>query len=159
LKEIERKFLVNDSVKAALNSASKFVIRQGYLNRSKDCTVRVRVKNDKGFLTIKGASNNFTRDEFEYEIPLEDANHLFEMCGEFVLDKIRYEVVFEGKTWEIDEFHGKLAGLFLAEIELTDEKEEFIEPEWLGKEVSLDARFTNSNLVSIKSLSELENPK
>jgi adenylate cyclase len=155
LKEIERKFLVDKSVAEALLDVKRFQIRQGYLKRSKECTVRIRIRNKTGFLTIKGASENFTRDEFEYEIPLTEAEQLLDLCGIYVLDKIRYELQFAGKTWEIDEFQGKLNGFWLAEIELEHENEEFERPEWLGKEVSLDSRFTNSTLVSLESLDEL----
>jgi CYTH domain-containing protein len=156
LKEIERKFLVHKNVNEFLSKGKSFVIKQGYLQRSKECTVRVRIKNDKGYLTIKGASQNYTRDEFEYEIPVEEATQLLDLCGHFVLDKIRYEVEYEGKTWEIDVFKGKLEGLFLAEIELQSENEEFTLPPWIDKEVSLDPRFTNSNLVALKDLRELK---
>jgi adenylate cyclase len=155
LKEIERKFLVDTRFSEEIVHGEKFIIRQGYLKRSKECTVRVRIKNDTGFLTIKGSSQNFTRDEFEYEIPRNEAEQLLELCGSLVLDKIRYELKFEGKIWEVDQFLGKLDGFWLAEIELNDENENFERPEWLGREVSLEAKFTNSNLVSVSSVQEL----
>lgn len=155
MKEIERKFVVLPSVQELFASAKKFSIQQGYLQRTKECTVRVRIKNEIGYLTIKGASTNFSRDEFEYEVPLEDAKSMLLLCGHHVLEKFRYEIIHEGKTWEVDEFHGKLKGLYLAEIELESEDEPFARPYWLDKEVSLDARMTNSNLVSIASLTDL----
>lgn len=155
MKEIERKFLVQQGIEKYLLKAKKYDIRQGYLQKNADCTVRIRLKNDIGYLTIKGKSKNFTRDEFEYEIPFEDANELLKLCGKNVLEKTRYELTIEKKKWEIDEFHGKLNGLWLAEIELENECENFNTPEWLGKEVSLDFNFSNSNLVAITDLKEL----
>jgi len=155
LKEIERKFLVLPAVKQLFPKVKKFAIRQGYLQRSKEATVRVRVKDDKAFLTIKSATLNFTRDEFEYEIPLADAEKMLLLCGHHVLEKYRYEILFEGKIWEVDEFIGKLNGLYLAEIELKSEDETFVRPDWLGEEVSLDTRFANSNLVLVESFTDL----
>jgi len=135
--------------------AKKLTIKQGYLHGSKKATVRVRVKDDKAFLTIKSATLNFTRDEFEYEIPLVDAESMLLLCGQHVLEKYRYEILFEGKIWEVDQFIGKLNGLFIAEIELKSEDEAFVSPYWLGEEVSLDARFANSNLVLVESFTDL----
>lgn len=155
MKEIERKFLVLPAVKQLFPKVKKFAIRQGYLQRSKEATVRVRVKDDKAFLTIKSATLNFTRDEFEYEIPLADAEKMLLLCGHHVLEKYRYEILFEGKIWEVDEFIGKLNGLYLAEIELKSEDETFVRPDWLGEEVSLDTRFANSNLVLVESFTDL----
>lgn len=144
--EIERKFLViNDNWRNEVNK--KYTIKQGYLSSVPERTVRVRTKNEKGFITIKGASENITRIEFEYEIPLLDAAKLLSLCELPIIEKIRYEIDFEGKSWEVDEFWGANKGLIVAELELYSEQEKFVIPEWIGLEVSNDPRFYNSHLV------------
>jgi CYTH domain-containing protein len=144
-KEIERKFLVTGD---AYRSADSQVLRQGYLNRDKHRTVRVRTKGPHGFLTIKGITVGATRDEFEYAIPLADANQMLDcMCERPLIEKRRYVFSYQGKKWEIDEFEGENAGLVIAEVELSDERELFDKPEWVGQEVTHDTRYLNANLV------------
>lgn len=141
--EIERKFLVTSKEWQALAGIK---LSQGYLNRDKNRTVRVRIAANQGFLTIKGASNGATRSEYEYEIPLADAESLLEMCEKPIIQKIRRIYEYQGFKWEIDEFQGENAGLIVAEIELTDENQTFEKPSWIGEEVTFDQRYFNSNL-------------
>jgi len=144
--EIERKFLV---IGEAWRTDNGMLIRQGYLHIDVDGTVRVRVAGGSAYLTVKGALTGITRSEFEYEIPLQDANQmLHELCQKPLIEKIRHEVQVGGFIWEIDEFLRENAGLVMAEIELDDEKQEFPKPDWLGEEVSEDARYLNANLVN-----------
>lgn len=143
--EIERKFLVRGDAWRADNGT---LIRQGFLHNEVDSTVRVRATGERAYLTVKGAMTGVTRTEFEYEIPLEDANQMLdELCQRPLIEKIRYEIQLGGFTWEIDEFLGDNAGLVVAEIELEDETQEFPKPDWLGEEVSQYARYLNANLV------------
>ena len=145
-KEIERKFLLaNEDWR---ENAQGRLFRQGYIiNRKPGQTVRVRTCNNSGFLTIKGKSQGITRLEFEYPIPLADANILLDqLCEQPIVEKIRYLVDFKGFTWEIDEFHGDNAGLLVAEIELEAEDQPFPKPPWIGEEVSGDLRYFNSSL-------------
>ena len=109
---------------------------QSYLSQNPDCTVRIRIKNDKGFLTIKGKSIGISRSEFEYEIPLADANQMIETLSEKTLYKDRYNIPFGKHLWEVDVFQGKLEGLIIAEIELSSEDESFEKPEWILEDVS-----------------------
>ena len=142
--EIERKFLVTGEFES--HATKSYRITQGYLCADAVRTVRVRTKGEKGYLTIKGATNEngFSRFEWEKEIPLNDALQLLELCEAGVIDKTRYEVVFDGKTFEVDEFHGENDGLLIAELELESETEAFSKPDWLGKEVTGDKRYYNS---------------
>lgn len=145
--EIEKKFLVKDqSYKAAAFNHNH--IAQGYLSSVPERTVRVRIKGKKGYLTIKGASNDagMSRFEWEKEIPVNEASKLLLLCEEGVIDKTRYEVKVGNHVFEVDEFHGENEGLTMAEIELADEVEEFEKPVWLGIEVTNDNRFYNSYL-------------
>ncbi len=143
--EIEHKYLVkNDSYKN--HSSHSFRISQGYLSREPERTVRVRIKDNKGFLTIKGKNIGATRAEFEYEIRLEDAEKLLSMCVPPILEKIRYIVPFEGHIWEVDEFLGNKAGLVTAEIELKSTDEEYILPNFVGENVTGNPKYYNSNL-------------
>ncbi|MDR3631570.1 MAG: CYTH domain-containing protein [Desulfocapsaceae bacterium] len=144
-KEIERKFLLaGDEWR---KNARGHVFRQGYIGSRPGRTVRVRTCNNTGFLTLKGKSSGITRLEFEYPIPLSDANTLLaELCEQPLVEKIRYLVDYEGFRWEIDEFLGDNAGLCIAEIELSAEDQPFPRPPWLGEEVSGDIRYYNSNL-------------
>ena len=143
--EIERKFLV---VGDAWRTADGTRIWQGYLNRDKDRTVRVRVAGEHAFLTVKGATKGATRAEFEYEIALADAEQMMSLCDGPVIQKVRHRVAHAGFTWEIDEFLGDNAGLVVAEIELPSEEQPFAKPTWVGREVTDDARYYNSNLAA-----------
>lgn len=145
--EIERKFLVNKALWNELKKPEPMPIQQGYISTQPECTVRVRTKGHKGFLTIKGITTGISRSEFEYEIPVAEAKDLLTQFAPKYIDKLRYEIEFCGKTWEVDVFQGKLAPLMIAEIELTSENETFTLPEWVGEEVSHDASYYNSNLV------------
>jgi len=145
--EIEKKFLLAGT--EWKQRATGTAYRQGYLNSVKERTVRVRTINDQGFLTIKGVSVGATRLEYEYEIPLVDANALLdELCEKPLIEKNRYKVNFSGFTWEIDEFFGENDGLIVAEIELESEDQAFEKPEWVGEEVTGDSRYFNSNLIN-----------
>lgn len=145
--EIERKFLLrNDAWKPAI--IRRLEIKQGYLNTDPKRTVRVRIKGDQGYLTIKSESVGISRQEFEYEIPYEEARSLILLCEPPVIDKVRHEVKHEGHLWEIDVFAGANEGLSVAEIELSAEDEGFSPPPWLGEEVSHDPRYFNSQLVA-----------
>ena len=143
--EIERKFLVQGTP-----WRNGFGVRfsQGYLNRDKERTVRVRIAGDKAFLTIKGVTQGASRAEFEYEIPVSDAQQLIKLSDGTIIQKNRYVIVHEGSTWEVDEFLGDNAGLVLAEIELKSEDQPFSRPAWLGAEVTHDRRYYNSSLAS-----------
>ncbi|MBC7666599.1 MAG: CYTH domain-containing protein [Caulobacter sp.] len=143
--EIERKFLV---VGDAWRQAPGTAYAQGYLNRDKQRTVRVRVVEDAAWLTVKGASVGATRAEFEYPIPVADAHELLALCDGPLVRKTRRVLVHAGATWEIDEFEGDNAGLVVAEIELASEETHFEPPPWLGAEVTHDARYFNSNLAA-----------
>lgn len=143
--EIERKFLVDD-VNAIEHAASQCLIKQGYLNSAAERTVRIRTKDNKGFITIKGKSNESgtSRMEWEKEMSLEEALQLLNICEEYVIDKTRY-LIHQGKhCFEVDVFHGDNEGLLIAEIELGSEDEFFEKPIWLGKEVTGDIRYYNS---------------
>ncbi len=143
--EIERKFLVSgEGWRQPASAQTRF--SQGYLSRDPARTVRVRIAGARAFLTIKGATRGATRAEFEYEVPLADAQALLAMCDGPVVEKIRHLCVFEGMTWEIDEFLGANAGLVVAEIELVDEGQVFARPDWVGAEVTGDGRYVNANL-------------
>lgn len=147
MKEIERKYLVSDAISDVVKYLQSKKIRQGYISDNDGKTVRVRTKGEKGYLTIKGKTVGISRDEFEYEIPLEDANQLLANFCAKVLEKERYELVIGEKKWEIDIFHGKLEGLKIAEIELESEDESFELPNWIEKEVSSDVQYYNSRLI------------
>lgn len=145
-KEIERKFLVSGEFRQ--DSPESYRIMQGYICSDPDRTVRVRVRGDKGFLTIKGrgSEDGLSRYEWEKEIPVTEAAELMALCGSGVIDKTRYLVPFGKHTYEVDVFHGANEGLVLAEIELSDEQEAFEKPSWLGEEVTGDVRYYNSML-------------
>lgn len=145
--EIERKFLVtSDAFKKEAFTQNR--IAQGYLSTVPERTVRVRIKGDKGFLTIKGASNEsgLSRFEWEKEIPVDHATALLKLCEKGVIDKTRFEVKKGNHIFEVDEFYGENEGLIVAEIELKSETETFESPSWLGKEVTNDNRYYNSFL-------------
>lgn len=147
LQEIERKFRVkNTTFLQDIKSKSKIV--QGYLSSNPDRTVRIRVKNNKGFITIKGRSSDSgtTRLEWEKEIDFQEAHQLMNLCEDFIIEKTRYEVIFQNQLFEIDVFEGKNEGLIIAEIELESENQNLIFPDWLGQEVTGDIRFYNAYL-------------
>ena len=145
--EIERKFLVDAEKISALNLTGGEKIFQGYLSTDKNKTVRVRVKNNRGFLTIKSANVGIVRKEFEYEIPVADAEEILKLCAPNVLQKVRYKVEYAGKIFEVDIFSGRHQGLILAEVELNSPTEIVDLPEWIGEEVSDNPKYFNSNLV------------
>lgn len=143
--EIEHKYLVNgDSYK--WESAGKSDIMQGFLSRDPERTVRVRVRDDKGFITVKGRGTGAAHPEFEYEVPLEDAMQLLTLCEPPVIVKTRYIVEHKGNRWEVDEFHDGLQGLVIAELEVPSEDYVFPLPDFVGKEVTGDPRYCNSQL-------------
>lgn len=146
MKEIEYKFLVNESIWAEVEKPNPEPITQGYLSKDTNSTVRIRTKGSKGFFTIKSKTIGHTRDEFEYEIPFDDAKTILSTLINKKIEKQRYTIDYNGKTWEIDEFQGKLAGLILAEIELKSEDEQFDLPPWVTIDVSEDPNYFNSAL-------------
>lgn len=142
--EIERKFLVRGDAWRRLAEGIPF--RQGYL-QTRPCTVRVRTEGNKGVLTIKGPSQGLSRREFEYEIPVEEAELMLDtLVSQPPIFKRRYTVPYKGFIWEVDEFFGENEGLIVAEIELSDEAQPFEKPEWIGEEVSGDRRYSNASL-------------
>jgi CYTH domain-containing protein len=145
--EIERKFLVTENSWRSLAAGVKY--RQGYLNSAKERTVRVRTIDDKGFLTIKGITTGASRAEYEYEIPVGDADALLDdLCEKPLIEKNRYKIDFEGFVWEVDEFFGENKGLIVAEVELESEDQAFEKPGWIGEEVTGDPKYFNSNLIN-----------
>jgi len=145
--EIEKKFLVSGDYKVHISKSTKIV--QGYLSSVPERTVRIRIKGDSGYLTIKGIGNESgaSRYEWEKEISVEDAAALLKICEAGVIDKTRYLVASGKHTYEVDEFYGDNEGLTVAEIELESEDEDFIKPDWLGKEVTGDKKYYNSMLM------------
>ncbi|MGK0288909.1 MAG: adenylate cyclase [bacterium] len=144
--EIERKFLVQgESWKGTIQGK---IYRQGYITNQSDKTVRVRVAGDQGFLTIKGKTEGFSRLEYEYEIPLHDAEELLQkFCEKPLIDKRRYKIPYQGFVWDVDEFFTDNQGLLVAEIELESEDQEFEKPDWIGEEVTQDHRYFNAALI------------
>ncbi len=147
--EIERKFLVHkrdDEYKREAYSSSR--IKQGYICSTRGKTVRVRIRDNKGYLTIKGPSahGGMTRYEFEKEITLDEAEHLMAICEPGIIDKTRYLVKSGSHTFEVDEFYGDNAGLVMAEVELSGEDEPYEKPSFIAQEVTGDRRFYNSSL-------------
>ncbi len=145
--EIERKFLVDKVLWALQAKPAGQKIIQAYLVNTPEKTIRVRTKGAKGFLTIKGPTIGISRAEYEYEIPVYEAEELIQQFAVQHIEKTRYEITVGKHVWEVDEFGGKLAGLMLAEIELTAEDELFERPEWVTIEVSEDVNYFNSNLI------------
>ena len=146
--EIERKFLVESQAYKKLAS-KQYRIVQGFLSTHPERVVRVRIKADQGYLTIKGKSDasGLSRFEWENEIPLIEAEELLKICEENTIDKIRYEVIVGKHTFEVDEFFGDNKGLVVAEVELKDQLETFSRPDWLGREVTGEIHYYNSNLI------------
>jgi len=145
--EIERKFLVTGSFTEMVTKSTRIV--QGYLSSVPERTVRVRIKGDKGFVTVKGigSASGASRFEWETEITTTDAEQMLGICEPGVIDKIRHLVVVGAHTYEVDEFHGENEGLTVAEIELSAEDEAFLKPSWLGAEVTGDVKYYNSMLM------------
>lgn len=147
--EIERKYLVtSDSYKQM--AVARYHICQGYISREKTGTVRIRITDDKAYLTIKGkpAVGHFARYEWEKEIDVQEAKELMQLCQGTIIDKTRWIVptAEDGLKWEVDEFHGKHEGLTLAEIELTSEEQEVKKPDFVGEDVTSDPRYYNANM-------------
>ena len=145
--EIEYKYLVDELKWEQLEKPEPSLIVQSYLVNSKQLTIRIRIKGEKGYLTIKGATTKVTREEFEYEIPIDDARDLIDKFSGKTIKKYRYEIPVDGHTWEVDVFENKLKGLILAEIELQAESEIYTKPEWITKNVSLDPNYYNAVLI------------
>lgn len=143
--EIEHKYLVRDDSYREMASSSEDIC-QGYLCRVPERTVRVRTRGERGYITVKGKNRGDSRLEFEYEIPYCDAKEMLSLCEPPLLDKTRYLVEFDGHTWEVDEFHGKLQGLVTAEIELPASETDYTLPPFIGENVTGDSRYYNSNL-------------
>jgi adenylate cyclase len=144
--EIERKFLVDKSKWEAIEKPAGIEIRQGYLNKKPENTVRIRTKGSKGYITVKGLDVKGVRPEFEYEIPFSDAFEMLEMFCDKVLHKTRYEISQDAHTWEVDVFHSPNNGLLLAEIELNAIDELFTRPDWIGDEVTGIPEYYNANI-------------
>jgi adenylate cyclase len=145
--ETERKFLVEGDYRADITESSRIV--QGYLSSIAERTVRVRIREERGYLTIKGAGNDsgLSRYEWEREIPLAEAEELIALCEPGVIDKTRHLVPVGDHVYEVDEFHGDNAGLVVAEIELAGETEAFEKPAWLGREVTGEVAYYNAMLM------------
>jgi CYTH domain-containing protein len=145
--EIERKFLVKSDTFKSLAYSSKHIV-QGFLNKDPERTVRIRINEDKAFLTVKGLSSDdgLSRFEWEKEIPVDEAKDLLTLCDHNLIEKRRYLVKHENHIIEVDEFYGRLKGLVIAEVELQSKTEKFNVPNWLGEEVTGNVNYYNSNL-------------
>jgi adenylate cyclase len=144
--EIERKFLVNHDKWKQLNKPEGVVFKQGYIANSSGTTIRIRIAGDEAFLTIKGITSGISRKEYEYQVPVADANEMLQNFASSWIEKKRHFINHANHLWEVDEFSGDNNGLLMAEIELNDENEQFELPDWLMEEVSGDSRYFNSNL-------------
>jgi adenylate cyclase len=144
--EVEHKFLLaNDDWRKHIQRSVKY--RQGYLSSMPTSSIRIRVSDDHAWLNIKSATIGAQRHEFEYEIPLSDANEILNsLCKKPLIEKTRHFVVNNGNLWEIDEFKGENDGLIVAEIELAEAGQDFVKPSWIGDEVTDDLRYYNNNL-------------
>lgn len=145
--EIERKFLVRGDFRGQVQQQQR--ITQGYLSSVPERTVRVRIKGDKGFITIKGigSASGASRYEWEKEIPVTEVEELLKICEPGVIDKVRHRVPYGSHTFEVDEFFGDNEGLIIAEVELADEQDHFAKPAWLGDEVTGEVRYYNAMLM------------
>lgn len=143
-KEIERKFLVDQSSLPSDINGTEY--SQSYISINESGVVRVRIKEETAVLTIKSGGLGISRDEFEYEIPLEDAKALQNIFNNEIIYKTRYNIIYKGKKWEVDQFHKQNKGLWIAEIELESEEESFDVPKWVLEEVTGDEKYYNSNL-------------
>jgi CYTH domain-containing protein len=147
MKEIEYKYLVDAEQWKLLDKPAPELIVQGFISKSVESTVRVRIKGDKAYLTIKGKTVGITRQEFEYEIPVNEAEELLSAFTPKQIRKHRYEIQYAGHTWEVDEFHGPLEGLILAELEVGSEDEKFELPNWVTEDVSTNPDYYNAVLI------------
>lgn len=147
MKEIEYKFLVDPIKWSKIKKPKGDLIIQGFIYNSKECVVRIRIKNGKGFLTIKGETIGITRKEFEYEIPLKEAEEIIKNFTKKHIRKVRYEIPYDNHTWEVDVFEGPLNGLILAELEVNSEEEKFELPDWVTQNVSSDPSYYNAVLI------------
>jgi adenylate cyclase len=146
--ERERKFLIkNEEWRSAVKDGGE-LIRQGYLVAEKERSVRVRVAGDMGYLAVKGETVGIACLEYEYPIPVDEADEILTtLCDRPLIEKIRYRIPYEDSLWEIDEFRGENQGLIVAEVEMDDAREDIPLPHWIGEEVSHDPRYLNVNLV------------
>jgi adenylate cyclase len=144
--EIERKFLIDKEKWQQLAKPGGVYFKQGYIVSDAQQTIRIRIAGDNAFLTIKGATTGISRKEYEYTIPVKDAQEMLDSFAGSIVEKTRCYITFAGKVWEADEFLGDNQGLLVAEIELEHEAEEFEIPEWVMEEVTGDGRYYNSNL-------------
>ncbi len=143
--EIERRFRVSsDAWRTSVDRSTR--ITQGYLAITECAVIRVRVRDDDGYVTIKSRDGGLARDEFEYAIPLDDARSLLKLCGLKILEKIRHEVTYAGYRWEIDEYFEPFADLIVAEVELQSEAEDPPRPPWIGEDITHDGNFSNAAL-------------
>jgi len=144
--EIERKFLTKSD--AWRSNAIGTFYRQGYLSTNKERTVRIRTIGNKGYITVKGIAKGAVRAEYEYEIPVNDANEMLNtLCEQPIIEKMRYEIEYDELIWVVDEFEGLNKGLILVEVELSDENQKIDLPDWVGSEVTGDPNYFNSNLI------------
>ena len=147
MNEIERKYLVDKNLWSMVPKPEPIQIIQAYLFRSSMLTFRIRIYGQKGFITIKGKTIGISRSEYEYEIPLSEANSMISEFADKTITKFRYLIQIADHYWEVDEFQGKLNGLILAEIELRSEDEQFEKPHWITEEVSSNPEFFNARLI------------
>lgn len=154
--ETERKFLTNSKLLKVLATSKGTKIMQGYVYSSPQKTIRIRVAENKGYITLKGESKGFSRPEFEYEVPANEAVEMLNIFAHNVIEKVRYKIEHTGNTWEVDVFEGKNKGLVIAEIELNNEDEKFEIPNWVENEVTGNKKYYNSYLAQ-KPFCEWEN--
>lgn len=146
--EIERKFLVSPENFKNIHVNNIKTIKQGYLHNTMDKSIRIRVENNLGYLTVKGGASGISKLEYEYDIPVDEAEEMLEKLTDGkLIQKKRHIVLLDGKVWEVDVFLGKNSGLIIAEIELESEDEEIKIPDWCGQEVSTDPRYINAKLI------------
>jgi CYTH domain-containing protein len=146
--EIEHKYLIRKDLWYAVHKPEGINIRQGYLLSDPGKTIRIRISGGNAFLTIKGATHNASRAEYEYPIPADDAENLLQLCTVPIIEKFRYRIEYAGKMWEVDEFFGENEGLIIAEIELSFPDQTYDKPGWIGEEVTSDPRYYNSYLAA-----------
>jgi adenylate cyclase len=145
--EIEHKYIVNKSEWLKLKPENSLAIKQAYLSTDPEKTIRLRTLGNSAFITIKGKTTNAVRKEYEYEIPISEANEMIELFGENVIEKTRHYIHYQDHLWEVDEFFGLNDGLMIAEIELTAEDEIYAVPIWVAQNVTEDAKYYNSYLI------------